>query len=311
MQTSNENESLSPTSSNANLQDSVAPTTPRAHGNVALHSSGIEGSQIESDSNGGDTTMKLDSTPKPEINARNNRYIDENGQPTNIASSSNLSLDQLGRIGSNGSSSNNSSTGNLSGNGMSNVESTKEAWKKRKQVLLAEARNQVPADLQLHGLRPPAPHSDAYHGLDQRPHVRPLEGALASLGDSSSPTLALSAIRASQQSAILRWQDGNIRDDMLRIIDQFLEEEGMGATRQILAEEWSGKVRERDESAGDARKLRKAILEGAWEEVNTSKPLVKSSNAFKYAVFKQQYLEHIELREYQKAFTFLNKRLKD
>jgi COMPASS component SWD3 len=302
MQNSNENESVSPTSSNANWQ---------AHGNVALHPFGIEGSQTESDPNGGDTTMKLDSTPKPEINARNNRYIDENGQPTNIASSSNLSLDQLGKIGSNGSSSNNSSTGNLSGNGMSNVESTKEAWKKRKQVLLAEARNQVPADLQLHGLRPPAPHSDAYHGLDQRPHVRPLEGALASLGDTSSPTLALSAIRASQQSAILRWQDGNIRDDMLRIIDQFLEEEGMGATRQILAEEWSGKVRERDESAGDARKLRKAILEGAWEEVNASKPLVKSSNAFKYAVFKQQYLEHIELREYQKAFTFLNKRLKE
>lgn len=310
MQNPDDNEIRSSTDSNTNMQDSFAPTTPRAHGNVALHPLGPEG--LGSDSNVGDSTMKLNSTPKPDTSTRS-RYADENGQTTNIASSSSLSLDQLGRIGSNGSSSNNSSTGNLSGNGTSNVESTKEAWKKRKQVLLAEARNQVPADLQLHGLRPPAPHSDAYHGLDQRPHVRPLEGALSSLGDSSSSTLALSAIRASQQSAILRWQDGNIRDDMLRIIDQFLEEEGMGATRQILAEEWSGKVRERDESAGDARKLRKAILEGAYEEVDKllSKPLVRSSNAFKYAVFKQQYLEHIELREYQKAFTFLNKRLRE
>ena len=40
------------------------------------------------------------------------------------------------------------------------------------------------------------------------------------------------------------------------------------------------------------------------------KPLVRSANAFRYAVFKQQFLEHIEQREYQKAFTFLNKRLK-
>lgn len=312
MQKVDEEEQKSSKVSSGNQQDIFAPNTPRAQGNVALYPSTLEGLQIGNDqttpSISGDSTMRLDSTPKSDMNGRN-RYTD-----TNVASSSNLSLDQLGRIGSNGSSSNNSSTGNLTTNGtVNNVESTKEAWKKRKQVLLAEARNQVPADLQLHGLRPPAPHSDAYDGLDQRPHVRPLEGALSSLGDSSSSTQALNAIRASQQSAILRWQDGNLRDDMLRIIDQFLEEEGMGSTRQVLAEEWSGKVRERDESAGDARKLRKAILEGAWEEVEKllMKPLVRSSNAFKYAVFKQQYLEHIELREYQKAFTFLNKRLRE
>lgn len=47
---------------------------------------------------------------------------------------------------------------------------------------------------------------------------------------------------------------------MLRLIDQFLEEEGMGATRQTLAEEWTGKARERGEAEADARKLRKAIL---------------------------------------------------
>jgi COMPASS component SWD3 len=52
--------------------------------------------------------------------------------------------------------------------------------------------------------------------------------------------------------------------------------------------------------------------EGAWDEVDKllMKPLVRSANAFKYAVFKQQFLEHIEQREYQKAFTILNKRLK-
>lgn len=53
-------------------------------------------------------------------------------------------------------------------------------------------------------------------------------------------------------------------------------------------------------------------IEGAWDEVEKllMKPLVRSANAFRYAVFKQQFLEHIEQREYQKAFTFLNKKLK-
>lgn len=117
--------------------------------------------------------------------------------------------------------------------------------------LLAEARNNTAADLQLHGLRPPEPHSSSYLGLNTRP-----SNALASSSGSST----LTASQASTQSAILQWQDGNLRDDMLRLIDQFLEEEGMGATRQILAEEWTGKARERDEVEGDARKLRKAIL---------------------------------------------------
>jgi hypothetical protein len=47
---------------------------------------------------------------------------------------------------------------------------------------------------------------------------------------------------------------------VLRLIDQFLAEEGLGATRQMLSEEWSGKVREREEKSGDARTIRKGIL---------------------------------------------------
>jgi COMPASS component SWD3 len=116
--------------------------------------------------------------------------------------------------------------------------------------LLAEARNNTPADLQLHGLRPPEPHSSTYMGLNTQP--------TSSYASPSSTTLPVS--HASTQSAILQWQDGNLRDDMLRLIDQFLEEEGMGATRQTLAEEWTGKARERGEAEADARKLRKAIL---------------------------------------------------
>ncbi|RUO95305.1 hypothetical protein BC936DRAFT_144563, partial [Jimgerdemannia flammicorona] len=51
---------------------------------------------------------------------------------------------------------------------------------------------------------------------------------------------------------------------------------------------------------------------GDWPEVEKlcTKPLVKNHKSFLYAVYKQQYLEYVEHREVQKAFTFLNKRLK-
>lgn len=205
--------------------DLAAPTTPRAHVHAPLYPEATLAKPAE-----------LDSTPRPPPNG-----VTRDEVAALSTSSSSLSLDGMMRTAS-----------------TSNQESTKEAWKKRKQVLLAEARNQSPANLQLHGLRPPPPHSDAYLGLQQQSQTRPLQEADQKLVGPSSGML--SAARASQQSAILRWQDPNIRDDMLRIIDQFLEEEGMGATRHILAEEWSGKVRERDEAAGDARKLKKAIL---------------------------------------------------
>ena len=67
---------------------------------------------------------------------------------------------------------------------------------------------------------------------------------------------------------------------MLRLIDQFLEEEGMGATRQILAEEWTGKARERDEAEGDARKLKKAILGESTINKDLSQPVPHTYSLF-------------------------------
>lgn len=216
-------------------------------------------------------------------------------------------------------------------------DSTKEAWKKRKQVLLAEARSQVPANLQLHGLRPPPPHSDSYAGVDvpilshpvngaqhHAPGVsRAIDGIDAESAESSNlagaslsnemNSMLLSASHAPHHSAILQWRDPQIRHDMFRLIDQYLEEEGMEATRHKLSEEWTGKVRQRDDAAEDALRLKEAILSGEWYTVDEllAKPLVRNVNAFRYAVFKQQFLEHIEQREFQKAFTFLNERLRD
>ncbi|SPO47295.1 related to TAF5 - subunit of TFIID and SAGA complexes [Moesziomyces antarcticus] len=194
---------------------------------------------------------------------------------------------------------------------------TKETWKRRKQVLLADAKDHTVADLQLHGLRPP-PYS--YHPHYQNSSILgQTVGQLTAHTASTSTSTSTSASRdtnhatyASSRTAILRPDDPHVRNDIIRMIDQWLADEGFGATRQLLMEEAGIKRREREEAGLDARKLRGHILEGDWPEVDKllQKPLVKNHKAFLYAVYKQQFLEHIEHREFQKGFTFLNKRLK-
>ena len=201
-----------------------------------------------------------------------------------------------GPSGSSGSS-------NTNGNG-----GTKETWKRRKQVLLADAQDHTVADLQLHGLRPP-PYS--YHPYYQNSSI--LGQTVGQLtANTASRDASNQATYASSRTAILRPDDPQVRNDIIRMIDQWLADEGFGATRQLLMEEAGIKRREREEAGLDARKLRGHILEGDWPEVDKllQKPLVKNHKAFLYAVYKQQFLEHIEHREFQKGFTFLNKRLK-
>ncbi|SPO27921.1 related to TAF5 - subunit of TFIID and SAGA complexes [Ustilago trichophora] len=184
---------------------------------------------------------------------------------------------------------------------------TKETWKRRKQVLLADAKDHTVADLQLHGLRPP-PYS--YHPYYQNSSI--LGQTVGQLTASTRDSNPNQATYASSRTAILRPDDPHVRNDIIRMIDQWLADEGFGATRQLLMEEAGIKRREREEAGLDARKLRGHILEGDWPEVDKllQKPLVKNHKAFLYAVYKQQFLEHIEHREFQKGFTFLNKRLK-
>ncbi|KAJ1516546.1 hypothetical protein HMI55_001998 [Coelomomyces lativittatus] len=93
---------------------------------------------------------------------------------------------------------------------------------------------------------------------------------------------------------------------------QYLNDEGFHASKITLQDETNIRLHEQSENQLELRRLKKAILDGDWQEVDKliSKPLVKNHKAFLYAIYKQQYLEYIEYHEIQKAFTFLNKRMK-
>ncbi|PWN44463.1 WD40 repeat-like protein [Ceraceosorus guamensis] len=200
--------------------------------------------------------------------------------------------------GTSTSSSSQAGLPSLDGFGQRNGElfGSKGDFKTRRTELLAEARNLLPQAADSGSTHRAEVAWSTFDDPDDR------------LGGDGRARETSSASR----SAVLDWSDSKLRDDTLKLIEQFLADEGFGATKQMLAEEWSGQVRAREEQSADARMLRKGILEGAWDEVEKllSKPLVRSINAFRYACYKQIFLELIDGREFQKAFTFLNKRLR-
>ena len=126
--------------------------------------------------------------------------------------------------------------------------------------------------------------------------------------------------RVVKVSDLLNPADGRIKKELLRLVIQFLAEEGFVNAKMVLADEATLKVKERDDKTLEFLRLRKAILgnillmivDGDWNTVEqlSAKPLVKNHKSFLYQIYKTQYLEYIDHHETQKAFTHLIKRLK-
>jgi hypothetical protein len=91
----------------------------------------------------------------------------------------------------------------------------------------------------------------------------------------------------------------------------------------VLQDEAAIKLRDQKSEHIQFNKLKASILDGRWEEVlSTCQQFFKDSNvqstvvnntphqSFLYAVHRQRYLEYLERREIQHAFTYLTKRIK-
>eukprot|EP01062_Namystynia_karyoxenos_P044117 TRINITY_DN32374_c0_g1_i1.p2 TRINITY_DN32374_c0_g1~~TRINITY_DN32374_c0_g1_i1.p2 ORF type:complete len:621 (+),score=187.68 TRINITY_DN32374_c0_g1_i1:115-1977(+) len=105
--------------------------------------------------------------------------------------------------------------------------------------------------------------------------------------------------------------DATLQRDVLDIILQHLDEQGMTTAAYALRDE--AKMRERDrDSRRKYWQMQAAVLGGDWEEVNRllGKATFKNQRSFHYALARQQYLELIEAGDGSKAFTFLKKKLK-
>lgn len=105
-----------------------------------------------------------------------------------------------------------------------------------------------------------------------------------------------------------------IKQDLLRMIVQYLQHEGFSMSSATIQDEANVKLIEKQQDKDALRRMTKAIHEGDWDLVAKliNKHLKKfhSQQGFLYAVCKQEYLELINRQEYQKAFTFLTTHLK-
>ncbi|RHZ18538.1 hypothetical protein DYB37_003538 [Aphanomyces astaci] len=111
-----------------------------------------------------------------------------------------------------------------------------------------------------------------------------------------------------------------IKEDILRLIVQYLQNEGYTSASATILDEANVKIMEKHQEREMVRKISKSIKEGDWDLV--AKMIHKNSNlrkvkfhsqqglGFLYAVCKEEYLELIDRQEYQKAFTYLTTHLK-
>lgn len=109
-------------------------------------------------------------------------------------------------------------------------------------------------------------------------------------------------------------QDPAIHQEILRMILQYLENHGYQSSFQVLNKEAQLQANQTQKANAEFEQLKSLILEGNWAEADKlcSKPVADRSHqrAFIFAYYKHQFLELIELRELQKAFTLLHKRIK-
>ena len=80
-----------------------------------------------------------------------------------------------------------------------------------------------------------------------------------------------------------------------------------------MQDETKTKLAEQQNQRSLFKRMRKAILDGDWLEVDKlcSKMIFQQQQkSFLYAAYREQFIELIEAQEYQKAFTHLTKRLK-
>jgi COMPASS component SWD3 len=103
-----------------------------------------------------------------------------------------------------------------------------------------------------------------------------------------------------------------IKDDVLRMVIQYLQNEGFVASVMTIQDEANVKTKEKLNRRAIFKRMRQSIVEGDWSEVEKlcSRSALKGYKSLLYAIYKQQYLELVDRQEYQKAFTLLSRRLK-
>ncbi|WVO20858.1 uncharacterized protein IAS62_002158 [Cryptococcus decagattii] len=110
-------------------------------------------------------------------------------------------------------------------------------------------------------------------------------------------------------------EEGLFEQEIDLLIGQYLESRGASKAARIWDEQVLGKGANGSTRKEQIEDVERAILDGDWGSIENliARPgllRLQTQKAFLYLVYRQQFLEHVENRESQKAFNLLQKRLK-
>jgi COMPASS component SWD3 len=120
-------------------------------------------------------------------------------------------------------------------------------------------------------------------------------------------------LRRIPPSQALNVDDPHVKQDVVRLIGLYLQQEGYSATAFALQDEANVKLRDKAHKHAQVKRMRQAVLDGDWDTVRKlahKHVLRRNHRSALYLIYRQEYLELIDRHEYQRAFIFLTKRLK-
>lgn len=132
-------------------------------------------------------------------------------------------------------------------------------------------------------------------------------------GDAPPPRLTDRVLRSAILDQLLfDSNDPNVKNDILQTVIQYLQDEGYHGSAMVIQDEANVKAKNFTAKRSQVRRMKRAIVDGDWPEVERllTKTTFRNMMAFKYAVYRQQFLELIEAQETQKALSLLTHRLK-
>ncbi|CAM9546523.1 unnamed protein product [Choristocarpus tenellus] len=142
----------------------------------------------------------------------------------------------------------------------------------------------------------------------------------SSLGNSTYQSITMSPVANHRRyrpkvapTATLDPSDPQIKQDLLSLIVQYLRDQKLFMSAVVIQDEANLKTAEQQARRAQGKRLRKSTLEGDWAlaaTLITKNVHRRHHKHYLYALYRQEYLELIEQQEYQKAFSYLNRRLK-
>jgi COMPASS component SWD3 len=113
---------------------------------------------------------------------------------------------------------------------------------------------------------------------------------------------------------VLDVDDPVVKNEIIQIIIQYLQDEGYLGSALILQDEANVKMKNTSSKRSQLRRIKRAIMSGEWDEVATilaqKATTFRYQSNFLYAVYKQQFLELIDAQQQEKALHHLSKKLK-